>query len=125
MANAWINVDLGAPVAVNRVRMVGYNAHRGPYEHYVLYASVDNTNWTPLFEVQRPFEAGSLAYGSYVFPAVTARYIKAELKGRPAGNGGFLSEIFIYGPGTAPKAKTPAKVAAAPKTPAAALKGNN
>jgi hypothetical protein len=90
----WISVDLGAPVAVSRVKLVWEAAYGKDYE---VQGSPDGSSWTTLARVTD----GDGDVDEHAVSGV-ARYVRVYGTRRSGPYGFSLYEIEVYGPATEP-----------------------
>ncbi|MBB5872518.1 hypothetical protein F4553_005952 [Allocatelliglobosispora scoriae] len=91
----WIRVDLGAVVAVNRVKLVWEEAYGSAYR---LETSTDGTGWTTVKTVTG--ENGGT--DDHTGLTATGRYLRVYGTARGTAYGYSLWELEVYGPGSVP-----------------------
>jgi hypothetical protein len=89
--NAWLSVDLGAPVPVSRVVLRWERAYGAAYE---IQVSNDNQNWTRV--ASQPNGQGGVE--TLKFAVTTARYVRMAGIKRASPYGYSLFEFEVYGP---------------------------
>ncbi|MFD8151433.1 discoidin domain-containing protein [Streptomyces sp. NPDC059720] len=99
--NAWIRVDLGSTIRVDRV-VLDWEAAYG--KRYVLESSRNGTDWTPFF-TETAGTGGSVT--AHTHPQeVTARYVRLRGVERATPYGYSLWSMKIYGGDPAPASTT-------------------
>jgi beta-glucanase (GH16 family) len=98
---AWIRVDLGSTIRVDRV-VLDWEAAYG--KRYVLEASKNGTDWTPFF-TETAGTGGSVTAHTYP-QEVTARYVRLRGVERATPYGYSLWSMRIYGGEPAPASPT-------------------
>ncbi|MEU5956268.1 discoidin domain-containing protein [Streptomyces sp. NPDC047525] len=104
--NAWIRVDLGATLRVDRV-VLDWEAAYG--KKYVLEASKNGTDWTP-FYTETAGTGGS--FTAHTYPQeVTGRYVRMRGVERATPYGYSLHAFKVYGGEPAPASTTRSNLA--------------
>ncbi|MFF4470644.1 discoidin domain-containing protein [Streptomyces sp. NPDC001599] len=103
---AWIRVDLGATIRVDRVTL-DWEAAYG--KRYVLEASTDGADWTP-FYTETAGTGGSVTAHTYP-QEVRARYVRMRGIERATPYGYSLYSFKVYGGEPAPASATRANLA--------------
>ncbi|MGI4733853.1 MAG: discoidin domain-containing protein [Janthinobacterium lividum] len=100
----WLRVDLGAPYAVNRVKLTWENAYG---KDYAVEISTDTVNWTPLQTVA----GNAVLVNDLTGLSGSGRYVRLRGISRGTGYGYSLYELEVYGSAVA-SAKASAKALA-------------
>ncbi|WP_211102049.1 discoidin domain-containing protein [Nitrospirillum pindoramense] len=92
---AWLQVDLGAAKAFNRIVLTWENAYAVGYQ---LQVSTDNKNWTTVYTQA----AGQGAIEDISFPEVTAQYVRLNATQRSGPYGYSLWSFQVFDMPTPP-----------------------
>jgi len=90
----WWQVDLGASYSINNIRVINYYGS-SRYYHYNIQYSTDGTNWTIV--ASKSDNSIATANGdSFVFTAVTTRYLRVNMTFNSANPGVHIVEFEAY-----------------------------
>lgn len=112
----WLEVDLGAEHAIDRVRVVTWHDGSRHYR-YVVDASPDRVSWTRIADHSANRTPATAAGIEDRFERVPARFVRIELQFNSANPGVHLSELSVWADGenrdavTAPAPGDPRDVA--------------
>jgi hypothetical protein len=105
----WLTVDLGAPTAIGRVRLVWEAAYATAYQ---IQVSNDNINWSTI----RTVTGGTGGTQDWTGLSGSGRYVRMYGTARATGYGYSLWEFEVYGGGGATATATPTSTATATAT---------
>ncbi len=97
-APVWLQVDLEAPVEINKIRLVTWHNNARVYQYRIETAAAKDGPWTVAVDASKNTKAATAAGDVHRFEPRKARFVKVTILNNSEGNqfGGHIVELEVF-----------------------------